>query len=558
MSSVQPSVSPPPICDNCLKTPTQAKCGRCQLISYCSKECQTTAWKAHHRLICAPQGSASQVYTNPDSQGFSKVDYAALFQRPHSIPQKLHELFEKVLSKHGCTPNQFAALTAQPAQMTTAYLEGQPTPLTQDQYRGLTGHSFHPNVFMLPQEVIEFYQSPFKMCGSAIGLTSTKIVDKVVIDLHRTQPPQLKIAPEPPMQKGLKTSTDIKEGNIICRYEGQLTKHPINNHLGVLDNLKVPGTSYHLDQTRFSGVARFANEGTPNAILVEILEENLPPSFGLRAIRDIKAGEFIYWDYGSTHHQKHKKYHLSASNETILDQFCRTHLQTGQDYFKIERELSTREFYLLNYLISTPNVFFALHLNGALNPNTSLEYFSHPLVNQRLESMESCIYPIGRITALKNLAKIQDNQPLSQAVYAMRSTNALAFNIFCIMILDNETSPHDIPHYHAIADMFDNFYNYVNLDLQDRDEEVKGEQIEQYDYFPIIQQYAQIPASIRKKNYLDQLLKYLFCRGEGRTTKMEEIKVLNGLVEYLSVLKPGQITRPNINKLVETIKKQGE
>jgi hypothetical protein len=44
-------------CDRCkLTSQTKfSKCNRCQLVSYCSKECQTIDWKKNHKRICLSQ-----------------------------------------------------------------------------------------------------------------------------------------------------------------------------------------------------------------------------------------------------------------------------------------------------------------------------------------------------------------------------------------------------------------------------------------------------------------------------------------------------------------------
>lgn len=548
MSCVQSSVIPTTICDNCFKPEAPFKCARCKLINYCTKACQTAAWKTH-KLICAEQGSAIDVYTKVDAQGFSKVHYAALFQRPESIPVELHDLFEKALSKHGCTPNQLAALTAEPPQTTSVYLEGGDQPLTQNQYRELTGNYFHPDIYMLPEEVIEFYQQPFNIEDCDDCLSSKNEQERAVIERYKVHQPQLVIAPEPPMNRGLKTLTDIDEEEIICRFGGQTTRHPTKNHLGNLENIELAGTCYHLDQTRYSGAGRFSNEGPPNARVVVIKEENLPPSCCLRANRPIKAGEFIYWEYGCTHYLKFKKYYLSPANENTLNQFCRTKLRTPNDYFNITQETEGaigHDYFMFQYLLHTPTVFFALHLNGALNPKTSLIFFKNPKINQKLESLTMSIHPTGRIDALEKFAQIQDNPPLCQAIYAMRSINGLAFVLFCMITLESDMTPSDISHYVTIANLFDQFYNYVNLDLQDRDEEIEGEQKgekEKFDFLPIIEKYAQMPESMRKKEFLEDLLDYLSINGEGRTTKMDEIIALKNHISTLSLVTPKQINR---------------
>ena len=44
-------------CDSCGKPQAKLMCSRCQRVYYCSRECQTTAWKHQHKSICVPSGN---------------------------------------------------------------------------------------------------------------------------------------------------------------------------------------------------------------------------------------------------------------------------------------------------------------------------------------------------------------------------------------------------------------------------------------------------------------------------------------------------------------------
>ncbi|GAQ81064.1 hypothetical protein KFL_000690420 [Klebsormidium nitens] len=45
------------LCANCGKPDAQSRCGRCRVLRYCSKECQTLHWKeGRHKLACVPKG----------------------------------------------------------------------------------------------------------------------------------------------------------------------------------------------------------------------------------------------------------------------------------------------------------------------------------------------------------------------------------------------------------------------------------------------------------------------------------------------------------------------
>ena len=51
------TVNPRFVCANCKKSPSKDEpplktCGRCNLVQYCSKECQKAHWKRTHKVQC--------------------------------------------------------------------------------------------------------------------------------------------------------------------------------------------------------------------------------------------------------------------------------------------------------------------------------------------------------------------------------------------------------------------------------------------------------------------------------------------------------------------------
>jgi MYND finger len=62
-------------CAHCLREAAAKKCARCKAVRYCSKECQTAAWKAHKKECKAPaaDGSAAAAGASANSANSGKV-----------------------------------------------------------------------------------------------------------------------------------------------------------------------------------------------------------------------------------------------------------------------------------------------------------------------------------------------------------------------------------------------------------------------------------------------------------------------------------------------------
>lgn len=59
-------------CDECGEEKKVLVCGRCKRARYCSKDCQTRAWKAGHRSTCSPTAPASSAFSAASSAPATK------------------------------------------------------------------------------------------------------------------------------------------------------------------------------------------------------------------------------------------------------------------------------------------------------------------------------------------------------------------------------------------------------------------------------------------------------------------------------------------------------
>ena len=77
---------------NCQK-PASSRCGRCKVILYCSRACQTADWAAH-KSMCTT--------IVEDLKGREPTDEDKKFYRPMDIANKLSPIPEDVLEGKTC------------------------------------------------------------------------------------------------------------------------------------------------------------------------------------------------------------------------------------------------------------------------------------------------------------------------------------------------------------------------------------------------------------------------------------------------------------------------
>ncbi len=105
---------------------------------------------------------------------------------------------------------------------------------------------------------------------------------------------------------GLKTLIDIEKGDLVIEYKGKKisnkkAEEKPNRYLFDLDEKMT------IDGSPRSNTARYINHScVPNCEAVYYTDTN---EIGIEAIRDIKAGEELTYDYGKDHFEEYIKPH---------------------------------------------------------------------------------------------------------------------------------------------------------------------------------------------------------------------------------------------------------
>ena len=56
-------------CDHCGAGGATARCAKCKVIVYCSRECQVAAWKGGHKKLCALVAAAAAAHARAPDGG---------------------------------------------------------------------------------------------------------------------------------------------------------------------------------------------------------------------------------------------------------------------------------------------------------------------------------------------------------------------------------------------------------------------------------------------------------------------------------------------------------
>jgi hypothetical protein len=104
---------------------------------------------------------------------------------------------------------------------------------------------------------------------------------------------RLAIGEEEDRGLGLKTLQEVKAGQILCVYGGEITNTPVLSKYAITAE---PEVGYiGIDADKFASAAAFSNHGVPNSIMVRDKDASGMPY--LVATRDMEAGEYINWNY---------------------------------------------------------------------------------------------------------------------------------------------------------------------------------------------------------------------------------------------------------------------
>ena len=116
---------------------------------------------------------------------------------------------------------------------------------------------------------------------------------------------------------GLKTEKDIKKGDLVIEYTGkkitnEKAEEKPNRYLFDLDE------KWTIDGSPRSNLARYINHSCrPNCEAVHYTDTN---EIGLEAIKNIKAGDELTYDYGKDHFNEYiKPYGCKCSYHTKLN-----------------------------------------------------------------------------------------------------------------------------------------------------------------------------------------------------------------------------------------------
>ncbi len=447
-------------CDHCNQEQTKSRCGRCQLVKYCSPACQKLAWKAHHQYICVAKADPlnQEAYLFP-SKGrlFAPVHYAALFGRWETMPQEIQSTYSTALTKFGATPEDFRKLTADvsPEGVTSAYVEGREAPLTQVEYHAMTGTWFSEGSKMTPEDVLKYYENPNKQ-SQFMDLSSIEPNDAGFLEQFRSKPPQITLVQESPaMGYGICAAESIGKGGIVCTFGGELTATPISN-TNKLD-LVCPNAGgkpdlhpMTLDPTRYTNLGNFANDGPPNCRGVYVFQKGLPITQVLRATRSIKKGEFIHWTYGEHHPVKaYLNYGLTQATEEEVRSFCLRKLQTAQDYQSMRQQIGTpiktlKQFHECSfffYLLQTPKIFLELHLKGVLDPKKTIPLLQSRELVERADAFRLPLQNYAEI--IQQIANICENRELKEI--ALQQFTHLASDTLIVLVADLSKLSKEVP-----------------------------------------------------------------------------------------------------------------
>jgi len=175
---------------------------------------------------------------------------------------------------------------------------------------------------------------------------------------------KLKIYKTKEMGWGVKTLEDISQGTFVCEYVGEVISRYIlhfilcqvklifcvlfrpdaderqknrekgsSNYIFELDYNPLDGDNadeklpYSIDAASFGNISHFINHSCdPNlgvyAVYVDCLEPHLP-RLGLYAIKTIKAGDQIFFDYSAEYHKKRRQKVTNKKNSLSNKNVCK-------------------------------------------------------------------------------------------------------------------------------------------------------------------------------------------------------------------------------------------
>lgn len=503
-------------CHYCFVTPATKVCSACKLVRYCSQDCQRSAWKSH-KVACGKL-NAQDVFRSPHP--LHQLPLALCFAAhdkwnniPHAIGRILFD--EKMATKKGLrSPKEVVALANVPENGPTVLFEeedGKQRLLSQEEYLQKFGTRFVKGVHVFGQEAIEFLSGSYD--NGMINLNATNPIEFCVIQELRTNPPKLKVCMESPLEHpeigyGLCTETLIKKGTLICTVEGHLTAKIANTRKSNLDSFlcTVNSEDWRLDQGRYTGYARFINDGPPNCAPIRLLDtpQRAEELFAFIATRDIEIGEFIHIYYSDKHPlRRHSEFSLPTSYMKELILFCKEHLGDARglkktiEAFEINSLANIYIIGMLQFIFFTPKVLVNLLLTGALDGKIALKLLSTP------KTMD--IYINGSETSQEELQRVIENTmsliPDQELIERfLKEAEQLCHGAFLSLIkeIDPKRFPltvETLPLFLAKGRIFDEVSKYLNAKFMFREPEEEGKE-EPLDIKRLLEQYGALPSQL--------------------------------------------------------------
>lgn len=262
------------VCCGCFKERAEPlkRCAACKSVWYCDQKCQSLAWKTH-KLVCGtPDLDAERL------QGLSGMN-------PNYPLPRVPEKEEKV-----------------------CYLkeEGAIREITQGEFQAKMGFTFAERPLGSQSLLLQLY-------GEKKAET-------------RPHAPQRAIAMERQgeMGHGLVATQDISKGTVLCYYGGEIERVEESKGLSLShkfkhNSLRTEDGQFLYNNSQFSSLAVCINDGPANCKVTH-------PEGAVVAMREIKAGDALYLNYGFWHPQKKGTYVLTEEAYQKAKEICQENI----------------------------------------------------------------------------------------------------------------------------------------------------------------------------------------------------------------------------------------
>ena len=245
------------LCDRCSRPATLA-CSRCLRVHYCNAACQATAWKTHHKCICVPTGEPERC-AKQDQFGLTPLHYAVLYGKEPTLPPEQLPLLQTVKDSFNGTPADLKSCLApavdldQLISLRKLCADGQVVSLTQREFSQRTGFRYKEE-YVATSEILLHLHTHVPKPYLPIYPASMAEINK----FNKTRPIVF-VAEEPPMGLGLVVGQEIRKGQIICAFGGELVLKSRNNYRAVMNRAQTEA-----EADRFAGPGCLINDGPPN------------------------------------------------------------------------------------------------------------------------------------------------------------------------------------------------------------------------------------------------------------------------------------------------------